>query len=108
MSVNTKCLTNIPTSTFQSLYKGLTFPGQCYSLNQQCQHLFGPQSIYCNGVSLYLIRSKLHLTIYYYFQSYTKNGQVLNNDLAICTTLYCKTNPNVNLCATGGNNAFGK
>jgi hypothetical protein len=53
LSVNAKCLTNIPTSTFQSLYKGLRFPGQCYSLNQQCQYLYGANSIYCNGVSLY-------------------------------------------------------
>ncbi len=53
LSVNAKCLTNSPSYTFESLYKGLPFPGQCYSLNQQCQYLKGPQSIYCDGVSLY-------------------------------------------------------
>ena len=31
----------------------MNFPGQCYSLDQQCKYLYGAQSIYCNGVSAY-------------------------------------------------------
>ena len=60
-----KCLLNMPKS-IKKKYIGKTvdmippvaisnfsfqFPGQCFTLDEQCQASFGNMSVYCNGVS---------------------------------------------------------
>jgi hypothetical protein len=42
------------------------------------------------------------------FKTYTSSGSSINNDLSICTTLYCKTSLGIGPCLSAGNNVVGK
>ena len=61
-----QCLLNIPAQAANSLYNATQYPGQCYSLDQQCQLIFGLNSRYCNGVSKI---HKISIKSLYFFKS---------------------------------------
>lgn len=44
------CIDDVPFRNKIPYLKKL--PGQIYSIDEQCQHEFGPNTRYCNGVSL--------------------------------------------------------
>ena len=77
------------------------YPGQCYSLDQQCQLIYGINSRYCNGVSK--IKKLKFFSIVLNFKTY--NGK--NNDFSLCQTLYCKTSSAPGPCISGGSGVTG-
>jgi hypothetical protein len=53
VSDKAQCLQNFPSIILND--NNMPYPGQCYSLDQQCKLIFGPQSEFCYTVSLFLV-----------------------------------------------------
>ncbi len=50
ISEKAQCLKNFP--SFRLNDNNMTYPGQCYSLDDQCKLIYGPKSEFCYEVSL--------------------------------------------------------
>ncbi len=81
VSSSGSCLVNAPTPAFSSISSYYKYPGQFYTLPQQCQLAIGPSStsVGCNVTKKQIIIKFLN---YYIFQS----G---DNQLTLCGTLAC-------------------